>query len=289
MIDLILCIICCALLVIALKLFDIKGVQSFPAITINYLTSTILGFLFLENKNLSTLVETDWLKYAFFLGCLFVSIFFTIGQTAKYFGASTASVSMKLGLIFPILFSAVLYHEPFSTLKVVGVLFAIAAVVLCSYKPTELHERKHPAHIFLLPLIAFVGSGACDSIVQFMQKTFVKQAETALFNFSLFLAACTVAVVILLAGLVQKKFTIGRKEIIGGIALGVPNYFSMYYLMSTLNNSGLHSSLVFPSVNIGTVLLTTLVSIMFFHETLNKLNWMGLALAVVGIAFLFIG
>ncbi len=288
MIDIILCIICCALLVIGLKLFDVKGVQSFPAIVINYLTCTLCGFLFLENKNVSSILQTEWLKYALFLGLLFICIFLIINQTAKHFGASTASVAMKLGLVFPIIFSAILYHEPFSSLKIFGTIAALVAVILCSYKPTEEHHQRH-AYLFLLPLVAFIGSGACDSIVQFMQKNYVKQAESAVFNFALFFAALFCGSILLIVQLLRKKVSIGWKEIVGGIALGIPNYFSMYFLVSALNNSGYQSSVLFPTINIGTVLLTTFFSLLYFKEILSKLNWLGLGLAVVGIGLMFIG
>jgi uncharacterized membrane protein len=63
----------------------------------------------------------------------------------------------------------------------------------------------------------------------------------------------------------------------------------MYFLVSALNNSGYQSSVLFPTINIGTVLLTTFFSLLYFKEILSKLNWLGLGLAVVGIGLMFIG
>jgi drug/metabolite transporter (DMT)-like permease len=44
-----------------------------------------------------------------------------------------------------------------------------------------------------------------------------------------------------------------------------------------------NSSAIFPIVNIGIVLFSTLVAFFAFREKLSKLNWAGIALAVAAI------
>jgi uncharacterized membrane protein len=44
-----------------------------------------------------------------------------------------------------------------------------------------------------------------------------------------------------------------------------------------------NSSAIFPIVNIGIVLFSTLVAFFAFREKLSKLNWVGIALAVAAI------
>jgi drug/metabolite transporter (DMT)-like permease len=286
MLYMLLAVIFAALLVIIFKFFERFSVNTFPAIVINYATCTFIAFLFIQDFSFSKVLNTSWVGYAFLLGSIFISIFFLTSQTARYFGASTAAVSMKLGLVFPIMLSAIVYHETFGFLKIAGLVFALIAVVLTSWKNNSNSYSRNKL-IIILPAIVFVGSGLCDSMVQFMQKTFVSDADSPVFTFSLFLAALVAGFSVLIMSLFRRKPGVGVKELIGGIALGIPNYFSIYFLLKALNQSGLESSAIFPVVNIGTVAAATIFSIIYFKEKLSIINWLGLAFAGIGIIFMF--
>ena len=286
MLYMLLAVIFAALLVIIFKFFERFSVNTFPAIVINYATCTFIAFLFIQDFSFSKVLNTSWVGYAFLLGAIFISIFFLTSQTARYFGASTAAVSMKLGLVFPIMLSAIVYHETFGFLKIAGLVFALIAVVLTSWKNNSNSYSRNKL-IIILPAIVFVGSGLCDSMVQFMQKTFVSDADSPVFTFSLFLAALVAGFSVLIMSLFRRKPGVGVKELIGGIALGIPNYFSIYFLLKALNQSGLESSAIFPVVNIGTVAAATIFSIIYFKEKLSIINWLGLAFAGIGIIFMF--
>jgi drug/metabolite transporter (DMT)-like permease len=286
MLYMLLAVIFAALLVIIFKFFERFSVNTFPAIVINYATCTFIAFLLIQDFSFSKVLNTSWVGYAFLLGAIFISIFFLTSQTARYFGASTAAVSMKLGLVFPIMLSAIVYHETFGFLKIAGLVFALIAVVLTSWKNNSNSYSRNKL-IIILPAIVFVGSGLCDSMVQFMQKTFVSDADSPVFTFSLFLAALVAGFSVLIMSLFRRKPGVGVKELIGGIALGIPNYFSIYFLLKALNQSGLESSAIFPVVNIGTVAAATIFSIIYFKEKLSIINWLGLAFAGIGIIFMF--
>jgi len=72
-----------------------------------------------------------------------------------------------------------------------------------------------------------------------------------------------------------------------GLLLGVPNYFSMYFLVKTLN-AFQQASLVFPINNIGIVLMSSLMAFVFFKEKFNKQKMIGLALASLAIVLMAI-
>jgi uncharacterized membrane protein len=52
----------------------------------------------------------------------------------------------------------------------------------------------------------------------------------------------------------------------------------MYFLLKTLAAFHDTSAVVFPVNNIGILAASSLVSIVFFKEKMNKLNWYGLIL-----------
>jgi uncharacterized membrane protein len=75
------------------------------------------------------------------------------------------------------------------------------------------------------------------------------------------------------------------KNILWGIALGIPNYLCMFFLLKTLG-AFTEASIVLPINNIGIVLTTTLVGLIIFKEHLSKINWIGFLIAIASIIIL---
>jgi drug/metabolite transporter (DMT)-like permease len=79
-------------------------------------------------------MATPWFKWACVMGVLFVSIFNIVGFTTAKIGVAVASVANKLSLIIPVILSVYLYGETVQGWKLVGVILALAAVVLTCYQ-----------------------------------------------------------------------------------------------------------------------------------------------------------
>ena len=95
-------------------MFDRYKVDTFQAVVVNYLTCIVCGVVLNGGMPQYSMDSTTWLPYALCLGVLFIGLFVLIGITAQKQGAAIASVSMKLGLIFPILLAYFLYNEEFT-------------------------------------------------------------------------------------------------------------------------------------------------------------------------------
>ena len=90
----------------------------------------------------------------------------------------------------------------------------------------------------------------------------------------------------LLSTRLKGQYSVGWKEVMAGIALGVPNYFSLYFLLRALEHSGMESSAVLPIINIGVVTTAALVAFVIFREKLSIINLAGIGLAIAAIAML---
>jgi multidrug transporter EmrE-like cation transporter len=84
--------------------------------------------------------------------------------------------------------------------------------------------------------------------------------------------------------LIIKKQKFKIRNIVFGLSLGIPNYLSILFVLKSLNK--MDSSLVFPILNIGVVVLSALVGWGYYKEQLSKLNWLGVILAIVSICIL---
>jgi len=277
---------CSAILILLFKVFERNGIPVFQAIVFNYCTAAICGFIFLPDHYTVTsgaFISQPWFPLSMFLGAMFITVFNLTSLTTINFGVSTASVAAKLGLVFPVIFAFFLYNEAFSVLKLVGILFAFAAVVLSSIKEKPAGNTAVRTALTFLPYAVFIGNGACDSVTQFANKRFLMHEGIAEFAMFIFVAAGAIGLVILGFMLISKKSTLNAKSIIGGIALGIPNYLSFLFLLKALATLSWGSSVIFPVSNLGTVAVATLVSFVVFKEKISKINLAGLAFAAVAI------
>ena len=286
MIYLLLAILTAAALVLLFKVFERSNIPIFEAIVFNYITATVCAYVFLPSQQKIISVEifhTSWLPFALFLGTLFFTIFNLTSITTIRYGVSTASVAMKLGLVFPVAFAFIFYGEKFTWLSLLGILLAIVAVILSSVKDEETPMHEHHNKIAFLPLLVFIGSGACDSLTQFANKNYLGSSGMEEFSFFLFLAASAAGIFALTIRLLNKTLKLKWRSLFGGVILGIVNYFSFLFLLKALAESGWESAIVFPISNLGTVAVATVISIIFFREKPSRINFIGLMFAVASI------
>ncbi len=292
MIFLIAGILCSTLLVIILKLFPKYGVNTLHGIVINYITCVVFG-CWINHISPSQIIQSPseaWIIPAVILGFLFITIFNLSGIASQKIGISVTSMAMKLALIFPILFGFIFYHEQVVLLKMIGICMAIIAVVLSSFTPKKKGEAAGTHRwLLLLPLVVFIGSGACDSLVQFSQKKYFVDGGFELFSILLFVVASLAGLVFAMIRYVVHKEKLHYKSFIGGLVLGVPNYLSLYFMFKALVTTGWESTVVFPLANIGVVVTSAIFGIVIFKEQLSVLNKVGIALAVIAIGLIVYG
>ncbi|MFN8322989.1 MAG: hypothetical protein U0T74_10055 [Chitinophagales bacterium] len=290
MIYLLLSIICTAMLVLTFKVFEQRAIPIFQAIVFNYLSATICAFLFMPDKSQlisGHVFSAPWLPFSLVLGSMFILVFNLTSITTVRYGVSTASVAMKLGLVFPVLLAFTVYGESFNWLKLLGILFAFVAVILSSLKAGEV-QTSGKSSFAILPAVVFVGSGLCDSMTQYANKKYL--AETGMEEFSLFLfiAAGFFGTCIFVYQLVTGKTSLNRKSFIGGTILGVINYFSFLFILKALAGVSWGSSVVFPVSNLGTVAVATVAGVLFFKERISRVNFVGLIFALLSILLIIL-
>lgn len=288
MIYLILGVLCSTLLVVILKLFPKYKIHTLHGIVVNYITCVIFGSIVTKitpTELMSGFVQS-WTPIALLLGLLFITIFNFSAITSQKIGVSVTSMAMKLAFIFPIIIGIVVYHESSNLLKIMGVLMAIIAVVLTSLSSSNSKKETVAKWLVLLPIIVFVGSGACDSLVQFAQKKYFSAGGFELFSVMLFAFAAILGFLFAVYIYIKDREMISVQSIIGGIVLGIPNYLSIYFLFLALLNTGWESTIVFPLANISVVISSAIVGIIAFKEKLNSYNITGLVLAVLAVGLL---
>lgn len=281
MIHLLLSILFSTGLFVIFKYFGVYKVDTLKAIFVNYIVAFILGFTLAERSfSFIELPSQPWFYSAIFLGALFVSIFFVMAKTAQINGVSVASVAGKMSVIIPVFFGVFLYNESVTFLKILGILIALVAVYLAAVKD---QKSTHKNAGLLFPILLFLGSGVIDTTLKFVEVNYVQKEDVSVFSGSLFGCAAFFGLIILLIKSIEKRESFGKKNIIAGIILGVPNYFSIIFLIKALKTDGFESSTLFTINNVGIVVVSTWVGILVFKEQFSLKNKIGVGLAIVGI------
>lgn len=277
MIFLILTLIFSVLLFVIFREFSIRNVNTFQAITINYLCAGLLA-LFITDFELSDVniaLKSNWFIYAILLGIYFIIMFNVMAKTTQLLGITISSLSSKMSLIIPVATGFFLQNEEPSSLKIAAIILAIFSIYLTISK-----KEKKNGPIYLA-IILFFGAGILDTSLSLIQFNFLEtDKEFNLFTSTIFFIAFFCGSIILLVTSQRLKL----KNIIAGITLGIPNFFSIYFLLKTLNLND--SSIIFPILNIGVVSLSALIGWKIYSENLTTKNWIGLVLAGISLAIL---
>ncbi|MAO08671.1 MAG: hypothetical protein CL596_08170 [Alteromonas sp.] len=279
---LLLSILSSTLIFVVFKLFSRFKVNTLQAIVVNYFVACGTGLLLYDGEIvLQKIPEYPWFLYALALGSLFIGIFNLMAWTTQRSGLSVVSVATKMSVVVPILFGLLYYGESLGAIKLVGILLALVAVYLASVKTKSglPIDRKN----ILYPAMVFLGSGVIDTSIKYLENTYVENNEVPLFSSTVFFSAAVIGISILFIQKIRGVFIFQWKNLLGGIALGVPNFFSIYFLVQALKSEVLESSGIFTVNNVGIVMFSTLLGIVLFKEKLLWKNWLGIVLAVISI------
>lgn len=281
MLNLCLSILFSSLIFVIFKLFSIYRVQTLYAIITNYVVACSVGFfLYQESVTISSVIEKPWFIGTLILGILFIVVFNLMAATAQKVGVSVASVATKMSFVIPAIIGVIVYKEHLGFLKVIGIFLAMGAVYFASIKESN---TKINSSALLLPTLVFFGSGIIDSTINFFQKEHVTPLEFPLFSAMIFGSAAIIGACFILVQSPKKPLKINFKNIIGGIVLGIPNYFSVFFLLKALNNPEYNSASIFTLNNVAVVMFSTLLGILLFKEKISTKNWGGIVLAVISI------
>lgn len=245
-------------------------------LSVNYLICSLLGAAYAGFDLLCP--EVSGFSFTVILGIVSGILFlggFVLFQwnTAKN-GVVLSSIFMKLGLLVPILFSVLVFHEVPTWTQIVGFCIAVVAIILINFKSEKEGSRFHWQLLAMLLMC-----GGADA----MAKVFEVMGPATLSNQYLYYTF-TVALALCIALVIYNKERPGLREFLFGAAIGIPNFFSSKFLLLSLTD--LPAVVVFPSFSIATMLITTLVGVVFFKERLLKLQWLALLAIIVALFLL---
>lgn len=265
-----------AMVSIMMRLSSDKISANLSMLATNYLVCSLLGGVSggfqLAAPQVPGFSVTLWL--GLISGVLYLAGLVLFQTNTRKNGIVLSSVFMKLGLLVPIVASVLFFHESPTVSQIAGFCIAVFAIVLINLKKDAETKGFGMGLIVLLLL-----GGSCDSMSKLYEE-FGNAALSEQFLFYTFL----MALLLCTAMVVWKKERPGMPELVFGILVGVPNFFSAKFLLLSLTK--LPAVVVYPSFSVGTMLLVTLTGVVVFRERLSKLQWVAMAAIVAALILL---
>ncbi|MFM6976620.1 MAG: EamA/RhaT family transporter [Sphingobacteriaceae bacterium] len=272
------CSVCVSVLLKVAKRYEVNINQ---AIAFNYAIAALLCAYFFT-PDFSRVKEAPMGIYLL-LGLLLPAIFVIMARSVKHTGIVITDIAQRLSLLIPLLAAFLLFKEEFSFIKL-GIIALGLFAVICAI-PWQKNEQKG-SNSWLFPLGVFLGFGLID--VLFKQIAVFKAVPFTTSLLLVFLFALGLSMLVLFYFLVFKGMRLSVKNTGFGLVLGVFNFGNIIFYLKAHQALNNHPSMVFTSMNIGVIAVGSLVGLLVFKEKLSKLNYLGIALALVAILLIYL-
>lgn len=277
MLYLILAIASSAMVSVIMRLSDRKVTGNIAMLTVNYLMCFLVAAASAGFGNLFP--AADGLAGALVMGgvngLLYLAGFVLLQINVRRNGVVLSSTFMKLGLLVSIAVSVLFFGEKPDALQIIGFVLAVAAIVLINFK----RGSGGTADFKLGLILMLLAGGMADA----MSKIFEELGNPALepqfliYTFLVALALCAVL-------MWKKGQKPGKWEILFGLLIGVPNFYSAKFLLGALVH--IPAVIVYPVYSVATILTVSMVGVLAFRERLEKRQWIGLTLILVALVLL---
>ena len=283
MIYLILAILFSTGVFVAMRLFEHFKLDNHQALMWNYVFAAGTGFLMCKQfDTLPQLVAEPWFGLSLVTGFWFIFTYLLMTASTQRSGVTITSLSSKLSVVLPTLAGVILFSEKLNFVATMGIVLALVALVLVvGTGKGDAINRVSTNRI--LPLLIFFGTGTGDILMKLTEQCNGNDNMSFMIAF-IYLIAMLFGVIIVTYDLLCKKSRWQWKNALGGIGLGVINFFSTYCVYHAMRH--FDNVVLFPVYNIGVVSLTALTGWLLFKEKLTWKNYLGLAIAIIAVVLI---
>ena len=215
------------------------------------------------------------------LGILLPAVFIVLGRAIESVGMVATDAAQRLSLIIPIVAAFLLFGEVLTGTRIFGLLLGFLALGALIYRPQQGQISRQAKHT---PLWLF-GVWAGYGIIDILFKQVAKQG--AAFPLTLFVSFGLAGLLLFIYLLITRVRWQGN-ALAAGLLLGALNMGNIYAYVRAHQLLSESPSIVFTGMNVGVIAVATLIGVGVFKESLNRINVLGLLLAICCVAVLFL-
>jgi drug/metabolite transporter (DMT)-like permease len=248
-----------------LKVFEQKQRNRTVIVASNYIAAGTLGYLLAHETRFTSpvLAFGAVVGLGFFIG--FILLFLAVRKKGI---ASTVTIG-RLSLAIPVGLSICLWGEKPLLTDIISLLLIFFIILAWEGKIGKISP---------LLLTIFLVFGLLDSAMKFFKLEFPAMDDSS-FLIIVFYSAMVWGWSYILASRQRPRL----RDIAWGLVLGIPNFFSSYFLLKALGL--IPAYVVFPFINIGIIILSALAGYVLFKE---KFSGKRIFLIILGLIAVFI-
>lgn len=276
MLNLLLAVVSSALVSVTMRFSEWKIKNNIAMLAVNYMMCTFLAWAYTGFGSFrpAELGRQTTVIFGAINGVLYLAGFVLLQRNIRTNGVVLSSTFIKLGLLVSMVVSVVCFGERPEVWQWAGFCLAVAAILLMNYRPGE-GKAGNMAGLLLL-LLAGGGGDAMSKIFEELGNP-AFSGHFLLTTFYMALGLC-----LILFGIRKEKA--GRWEVLFGLLVGIPNFFSAKFLLGALKD--LAAVIVYPVYSVATILTVTVTGVLVFREKLEKRQWAALAMILAALVLL---
>lgn len=293
---LIIAVLCSVAVSVLLKVLRQNNIDIRQTIVAGYPVAFLLTWLLLK-PDLSATADlgSSW-AIILLLGILLPLVFVILGRAIESVGIIASDAAQRLSLIIPIAAAFLLFDEVLTLQRTWGIFIGFMALIALLYRkpdaivagrfvktPTHLNENSGSKKV--APWFWLVGVWLGYGVIDILFKQVAKQG--AAFPLTIFIAF-GIAGLLLFLYLLVNKTQWQSKALASGLLLGALNMGNIYAYIKAHQLLSDSPSVVFTGMNVGVIAVATLVGVFVFKEELNKINMLGVGLAIACVLVLFL-
>ena len=277
MIYLIFSILSSVLVAVIIRLNEARNLNRAAVMLFNYITAAAIGIL-LTNELPSLKTFSILLPLGSFTGFIYVATFFVYMYSVRQMGMAIPVTVTRLSVVVPVLGSVIIFSEAITSIQSLGILMALISIFLFSWNDKKVKantDRKE----FYLPILLFLMMGSGDFSLKVFQGIY-----PADYLMSFIILVFVISSILSLFLVLVKRVIISRQIIIAGFLLGIPNYFSAYFILKALQQ--LSGAITFTLNNIGIIMLSTFLGFIIWREPLKRKAIFAIVFAIISVILL---
>lgn len=258
MIYLVLAIIASSCVSIFMRLGEGKCKNNISMLAMNYVMCTGLSAVFAV-MNGNPLVPGTALSAGMGIvnGVVYLAAFVLLNKSVSVNGVGKSATFMKLGVLVPTIGSMILFGEKLTAAQTAGFLIACAAIVMM--KQGDAAGAKTQLGLLIILLV-------CGGMADIMSKFYEELGDPA-WSQGFLAATFGVALVLCVIYAKAKGQGITKYEVIYGLLIGIPNFFSTKFLLAALGS--VPAAAAYPLYSAASILIVTVTGMAAFGEKLT--------------------
>jgi len=280
MLFLVLSILCSVIVGVIFKITRKYNANPIQVVAFNYVFALLLCYFTFSPDITQVDGSAPWNIYVA-IGVLLPVVFLFLIASIKHMGIVKTDAAQRLSLFIPILAAWFIFKEEFNSYKVIGLLIGFVALLFILKKQSVNTENK-----WIYPTVVLLGFGVIDILFKQIALYTTLPYTTSLFV--VFDISFAISLLVVVYETVLKKVKLEAKNILFGGLVGLFNFGNILFYLKAHKAFSDNPSTVFAGMNMGVIILGSLVGLLFFKEKLSKINFIGIFLALIAIIFIVI-